>query len=198
VTGVDLVLVTDRRLVGRPLPELIREAALAGVDWVQLREKDLPGRGLLDLARECLSALAGTRSRLLVNGRADVAEAAGAHGVQLPEAGLPVSDVKRSFPALIVSASRHSLEGARRAEAEGADLLLVGPVFPTPGKPDALGLAAFEEIARGVSIPVHAIGGLDAETARSVADAGARGLAAIRAFGHAPADGVRALREALR
>lgn len=175
------------------------QAARAGVEWIQVREKDLMGRALLDLVSEVVQAVAGSLTRVLVSGRADVAEAAGAHGVQLPEQGLPVADVKRAFPRLLVSASRHSLEGARRAQDDGADLLVVGPVFATPGKPLALGTAGFATIARSVSMPVHAIGGIEPEAARSVVEAGAAGLAAIRAFLADPVeDAVRAFREALR
>jgi thiamine-phosphate diphosphorylase len=200
VADAELTLVTDRRrLIGRSLPSLAAEAAQAGVDWIQVREKDLHDRALLDLVEEIARALTGTPARLLVNGRPDVAQAGGAHGVQLPEDGLPVAAVKKAFPRLLVSASRHGIEGARRAEAEGADLLVIGPVFPTPGKSAALGLAGFEAIAGAVSVPVHAIGGMEPATARRVVDAGAAGMAAIRAFlVESPAAAVRAFRGGLR
>jgi thiamine-phosphate pyrophosphorylase len=200
VAAADLTLVTDRRrLAGRSLPSLAADAARAGVEWIQVREKDLQARALLQLVEEIADVLAGTGARLMVNGRPDVAEAGGADGVQLPEDGLPVAAVKKAFPGLVVSASRHTVEGARRAEAEGADLLLIGPVFPTPGKPAALGIEGFEEIAGSVSIPAHAIGGMEPATARRVVDAGAVGLAAIRAFLTAPpAETVRAFRDSLR
>ena len=130
-----LTLVSDRRrLPGGDLPGLAGAAARAGVDWIQVREKDLADRELARLAGAVMRAVEGTPARVLVNGRPDVADVAGADGVQLPEDGLPVSEVKRSFPRLVVGASRHSLEGARRAEAEGADFVLLGPVFATPGK----------------------------------------------------------------
>jgi thiamine-phosphate pyrophosphorylase len=194
---VSLTLVSDRRrLPGGDLSALATAAGRAGVDFIQVREKDLPDGELARLARAVVEAVALTRTRVLVNGRPDVAELVAAHGVQLPEEGLPVAKVKRCFPRLIVGASRHSLEGARRAEAEGADFVLLGPVFATPGKaPRALGLPALAEAARGLRVPVHAIGGVSAETAGSACAAGARGLAAIRAFLEPDLAGaVRALR----
>jgi thiamine-phosphate pyrophosphorylase len=199
--GTELVLVSDRRrlAVGRTLPMVAAQAAEAGVEWIQVREKDLTGRALFDLVGEVVHAVAGTLTRVLVSGRSDVAEAAGAQGVQLPEQGLPVAEVKRAFPRLLVSASRHSLEGALRAQDDGADLLVVGPVFSTPDKPRALGTAGLAEIVRALSVPVYAIGGVEPSVARSVADAGATGLAAIRAFLSDPVeDAVRAFREAVR
>jgi thiamine-phosphate diphosphorylase len=145
-----------------------------------------------------LAAAAGTRAEVLVNGRPDVAEAAGASGVQLPEQGLPVAEVKRAFPGLLVGASRHSVEGALAAEAEGADFVVLGPIFATPGKEEQpLGLEPLRAAAQRLRIPVHAIGGIDATTAPQALAAGARGLAAIRVFVEAPAeDADRSLRGA--
>jgi len=194
-----LTLVSDRRrLPGGDLPAMAAAAARAGVDWIQIREKDLSDGALVRLARAVMEAVARTRTRVLVNGRPDVATLAGAHGVQLPEEGLPVAEVKRCFPGLTLGASRHSVEGARRAEAEGADFVLFGPVFATPGKTQPpLGPAALAEAARSLRVPVHAIGGLSAQTAGTVHRAGARGLAAIRPFLEGDvAEAVRALRAA--
>ena len=180
---IALTLVSDRRrLRGGDLPGLARAAARAGVDFVQVREKDLPGRALRDLVAAVVRAVEGTACRVLVNGRPDVALVAGAHGVQLPEDALAVADVKRAFPGLLVAASRHSLEGARRAEDDGADVVLLGPVFATPGKERALGIGALASAARALRVPLHAIGGIDARKAPSVVAAGVAGIAAIRPF----------------
>lgn len=177
------MLVTDRRrLAPGALPDRARQAAAAGVDWIQLREKDLGDRELLALARAVLVALEGTPGRLLVNGRPDVATLAGAHGVQLPEQGLPAAEVRRAFPDLVVGVSCHSPEAALRAESAGAHFVVLGPLFATPGKDRPLGPARFAEAARGLGVPAFAIGGIDLETAPSALAAGASGLAAIRLF----------------
>jgi thiamine-phosphate diphosphorylase len=191
------MLVSDRRrLPVGAFPDLAREAALAGVDQLQVREKDLASASLLALVAAVVAATRGTAARVLVSSRPDVAEAAGAAGVQLPEQGLPVAEVKRSFPALTLGASRHSLEGALRAEAEGADFVLLGPIFATPGKEmRSLGLPLLREAAARLRIPVLAIGGIDRKTAPQALQAGAAGLAAIRAFVDEPmAAAVAALR----
>ena len=103
-------------------------------------------------------------TRVLVNGRPDVAVRGGRAGVQLPEDGLPVADVRRAFPRSLVGASCHSLAAARRAEGEGADFVVLGPVFATPGKEArALGAAALARgRARRRASPCYAIGGIDA------------------------------------
>jgi thiamine-phosphate pyrophosphorylase len=178
------MLVSDRGRQGaRGLPQRATEAAAAGVDWVQVREKGLPDAALLALVRDVQSAVAGGATRVLVNGRPDVAVAAGAAGVQLPEEGLPVADVRRAFPALVLGASCHSLAAARRAEEGGADFVVLGPIFPTPGKEArSLGAEALSEVAAALRVPVYAIGGVDASNAARAVAAGARGLAAIRLF----------------
>jgi thiamine-phosphate pyrophosphorylase len=191
------MMVTDRRrLRAASLAVQVRAAAAAGVDIVQLREKDLGGAALLALARDVVHAVAGTPARVLVNGRPDVARAAGAHGVHLPSEGLPVADVRAAFPDLLVGASCHGLAEARAAEAHGASLVVFGPVFATPGKESrAQGLDALAAVARAVAIPVYAIGGVDPANAADALAAGAAGVAAIRPFlGADAAAAVRALR----
>jgi len=178
------MLVSDRgRQAGRELPERAREAAAAGVEFVQIREKNLPDGAVLRLATAVQAAVAGTATRVLVSGRPDVALAAGAAGVQLPEEGLPVRAVRAAFPGLVIGASRHSLAAARHAQDEGADFIVLGPIFATPGKENlALGAERLAEVTGALRVPVYAIGGIDVSTAPVALAAGARGLAAIRLF----------------
>jgi thiamine-phosphate diphosphorylase len=188
------MMVTDRRraaaLAGR-----VRLAARAGLHFVQVREKDLSGGALFELVREIVDAVAGTEARVLVNGRPDVARAAGAHGVQLPADGLPVAAVRAAFPELLVGASCHGAAEVLKAAGEGASFAIVGPVFATPGKESrALGAGALAGIVRGAAIPIFAIGGIDAATVGAAGAAGVRGVAAIRPFlDDEPAAVVRAL-----
>jgi thiamine-phosphate diphosphorylase len=190
-----LTLITDG--TGRDLDALAITAAREGIDHFQIRERQLSDRALAARVKSVLRATAGSRLRVLVNGRPDVAAICGAHGVQLPEEGLPVGGVRAAFPSLLIGASRHSLEGALAAEGEGADFVMLGPIFPSPGKEArALGLVALEEAARALEVPLHAVGGIDAASGPQAVRAGARGLAAIRFFlRRSLSDAVRALRE---
>lgn len=168
----------------------IREAALAGLDWVQLREKDLATPQLVDLARNAVEASSSTSTRILINDRLDVAWASGAAGVHLGENSMPVAEVTRlvhggALRDFLVGASCHSLDGAVRAEAEGADYVFFGPVFATPSKAafgEPQGLARIEQVCRAISIPVLAIGGITEKNAAACIAAGAAGIAAIRLF----------------
>ena len=194
-------MVTEGRLAGAAVEVLVERAAAAaraGLDVVQVREKALSDRALVTVVSAVRAALFSTATRLFVNGRPDVALAAGADGVQVPEEGLPVADVKRAFPSLTVGASCHSVDAVRRAAGEGADFVLLGPVFATPGKEDRpLGLDVLAAAAAAVAVPVHAIGGVTPARVPALRAAGARGGAAIRPFLEGPADAIiRAFRAA--
>jgi thiamine-phosphate pyrophosphorylase len=136
--GVPVVhLITDRRLA----PDLAVRvaAALMGIQpgsvAIHLREKDLGGAALLVLARALAAVCRARGQLLLVNDRLDVALAAGAHGVHLPAAGVPVADARRLLcPAALVGVSCHSVADVRRARDAGASFATFGPVFDTPSK----------------------------------------------------------------
>ena len=119
---------------------------------------------------------------MIVNDRADVAAAARADGVHLPETGLPPSAVKRAFPNLAVGVSTHSLDSAVAAAQGGADFLFFGPIFDTPGKGAAVGVESLAVLCQVLTVPVIGLGGIDDKNCASVVDAGAAGIAAIRAL----------------
>jgi thiamine-phosphate pyrophosphorylase len=177
-------------VAARALLEKIRNAAAAGIDWVQIREKNLETRPLADLARLAVATSRGTRTKILVNDRLDVALATGAAGVHLGETSLPVETVaewRRSAgrAEFLIGASCHSFETARKAESAGADYIFFGPVFATPSKAAfgaPQGIERLREVCRSARIPVLAIGGITVENAHSCFDVGAAGVAAIRVF----------------
>lgn len=197
-----LMLVTDRtRLRGRALEEVVSQAIEGGVNAVQLREKDLPGGELYDIAIT-LRAVTRGRAVLLVNDRLDVALAAGADGVHLPERSVPVRKV-RDFAgeACLVGRSVHSAEAAGDAVRDGADYLVAGTVYETASKPGApaAGLELIRAVTEAVNAPVLAIGGITPERVPEVIAAGADGVAVIGAIWDAadPRAAARALRAAL-
>jgi thiamine-phosphate pyrophosphorylase len=180
-----LCLVTDRGLCrDTPLEEKVAQAVEGGVNLVQLREKDLPGGELLRLGERLREVTRG-RALLFVNERVDVALLCGADGVQLGEEALPAGAVRRLVgDGLLIGRSVHSLEGALQAQEDGADLLVVGTIFPTASHPGTqpAGVGLLSEIARRVAIPLLAIGGVKAGNAPQVIEAGASGAAVISAI----------------
>lgn len=191
-----LCLVTDRRRLVAALGERdgawrtlllsqIAGAIAGGVDVVQIREHDLAAGTLAALVRDCLAAAAGTRVRIVVNDRLDVALATGAHGVHLREDGLPATAVRGLTPAgFLIGRSLHAAASAESAGA--ADYLMAGSVFETtskPGAPARLGLDGFAAVVRASPrCPVWAIGGVTAGRIPGLVARGASGVAAIDAF----------------
>jgi thiamine-phosphate pyrophosphorylase len=179
--------ITDRKALssGSALSS-IRRAVSWGIDYVQIRERDLSDRDLFKLIGKTLDLVKGTRCRLLVNGRADLALAAGAHGVHLPSKGIRASEVFTWLPSdFIVGVSVHSLKEARDAASEGAHYLLLGPLFPTLSKlryGSPLGLTAFHRICSTVQIPILGLGGIHPGSVPLVLKAGAAGIAGISLF----------------
>jgi thiamine-phosphate pyrophosphorylase len=201
--GFSLYLITDRTAANRPPADIVEECLGAGLRAVQLREKDLAVREMLAMARTLRESTRRHGARLIVNDRADVALAASADGVQRTHASLPVAALREiSPPGFLIGASTHSLGESRRAEADGADFVVFGPVYDTPSKRAfgaPQGLAALAAVAGTVSRPVIAVGGITPERVREVLAAGAAGVAVIRGiYGAArPADATKAFLDAL-
>jgi thiamine-phosphate pyrophosphorylase len=172
-----------------------RRWAAEGVEFVQLREKELGVGELVQLAAAMQAALREEgKTKLLVNGRVDVAVAAGADGVHLTsKAGeLTAEQVRRVFRAAgvgepVVSVSCHSLEEVRRAVDGGVDLILFGPVFEKRVAGEVVvagvGLEALRAAcAAAGKTPVLALGGVTWESAELCVEAAAAGVAGIRLF----------------
>ncbi|MFQ3582011.1 thiamine phosphate synthase [Chloracidobacterium validum] len=171
----------DEATARQRLVRLACFAAAQGIDYLQLREKDLSARALTQMAAAMVAALSGSRTKLLVNDRLDVAYAAGAHGVHLTARSLPPAVVRRCVPpGFLIAVSTHNRAEIAAAE-DAADFAVCGPVFPSGNKP-VLGLEAFAALARETTLPLFALGGVNRDNAPLVAAAGAAGIASIRAF----------------
>ncbi|MGD9561669.1 MAG: thiamine phosphate synthase [Pyrinomonadaceae bacterium] len=162
--------------------ERIRRSRACGVTHFQIREKKLAAANLFELSRKAAKASAEAGIKLLVNGRADIALAAGADGVHLPSDGLPIAGLKHCVPAsFLIAASVHTLAEAMAAKAAGASMVTFGPVFASPGKGSGVGIEMLAEVCdRLGNFPVIALGGIDEDRIAEVIAGGAAGFAAIR------------------
>jgi len=201
-------MITDRRRLGAhaeaALIRRVAMAARAGVHLIQVRERDMADGQLLSLVAQAVDVARGTRARILVNDRVDVAIAAGAHGVHLRGDSAPARRVRAiAPPSFLIGRSVHSRDDIERATAEGdVDYLLFGTVFETTSKPNrqyvgVTGLADAVHAARGV--PVLGIGGMTLDAVGQLRRTGCAGFAAIGQFADVPEDDMlRTVTSALR
>ena len=157
--------------------ETARAAVEGGATVVQLRVK-APTEQVVEAGR----GFRELPATFVVNDDVEAALQLGADGVHL---GRVDPGVKRALEAgLVLGASAASVAEARAGEAAGAAYVGAGPVWATPTKPDAdppIGIEGLAEICRAVSVPVVAIGGVDASNAAACIQAGAAGVAVVRA-----------------
>ncbi|MCL6627246.1 MAG: thiamine phosphate synthase [Alicyclobacillus shizuokensis] len=182
-------VVTDERPDERSLIETVRSALAGGATAIQLRRKQELGRRFVELGRALRALAHETGALFFINDRVDVAMVVDADGVHVGQDDIPCRDVRRLLgPEKVIGVSAETVDEARQAEADGADYLGVGAVFPTQSKPDAgyTGLAGLRQIAEAVRIPVVAIGGIQIQNAPRVLEHGADGLAVVSAVMSAP------------
>jgi thiamine-phosphate pyrophosphorylase len=183
---------------------LLRQAfrwAANGIDLIQLREKDLPVAEIVALAQEIrkiITASSGV-TKLLINGRPDIALATGVHGVHLTSTPgeLTAAQVRNLYasanrPGPIITASCHTLDEVRRAREDHVNAILFGPVFEKRiadgPHMTGQGLEQLREACTSAApMPVYALGGVTFDNAPSCLEAGAAGIAGIRLF-HNPQD----------
>lgn len=194
-----LAVITALREAGLEVPVLVNDrldvALLAGADGVHLPESSFPP----SRARACreLACLAAARRRRARPGR---------------PAPMPVPPEVRADepaflaagagePSFIMGRSVHSAEEARAPGTGDLDYVLFGHVFETGSKPGAAprGVAALAQVVSACPVPVLAIGGITADNAAQVIEAGAAGIAVISAIldAHDPVEAAKALRRAV-
>jgi thiamine-phosphate pyrophosphorylase len=183
-----LHLITDTRDDRDCLP-VVEAALAAGLRCVQVRDKTHTDRWLYDLTRRIVDLAEPYAATVLVDDRADIAIAAGAHGVHVGADDLPVTDVRRIVgPEAIVGATARTPEAARLAAAVGATYVGVGPAYATTtkaGLPTPLGPERISVIAAAVDIPVVAIAGIGPREAAELRAVGAHGVAVVSAISDA-------------
>lgn len=201
VMDLSVYVVTDRDLArGRPLDSVVAAAIAGGATAIQLREKKATTRDFVELAWVLRRLTQEAGVLLIVNDRIDVALAVDADGVHVGQDDMPARLARQLIgPERILGVTAGTEEEARRAQEDGADYLGCTAVFPTATKPDhrePLGLDGLQRLARAVSIPVVAIGGIHAGNAADVLARGAAGIAVVSAV--MAADDVEAATRQLR
>jgi len=183
-----LHVLTDRKTSGGRSHLQVAEAAIAGgADVLQLRDKEAPSGRLYQEAMQLRKITRDAKVPFIVNDRLDIALAVDADGLHVGQSDLPASVARRILgPGKILGVSVDTVEQAILAEKDGADYLGVGPVFEARGtKPDTgepMGVDCIARIRRHCRLPIVAIGGINAENAGKVREAGADAVAVISAI----------------
>jgi thiamine-phosphate pyrophosphorylase len=214
VTRARLILITDPAFGDDVVVRRVRAVGLAlprGALSIQLRDKHRPRIALRVFAAELRRVTRSVGAALIVNGDAIVARDVGADGVHLggdTRDALGIAAARAIVgPHAWVSVAAHSDDDVRRAAAEGADAVLVSPVFATrgpsvaasPKPPRGLGAIRSARQSAPARVAVYALGGVTADNAGLCADAGADGVAVMRALlaGAEPACIARGIHDAL-
>jgi thiamine-phosphate diphosphorylase len=185
-----LYAILDRSVArGRELPELLEAVLAGGGRLVQLREKEMALSELLPLTQRLVRRCREVGATLIVNDRADLALAAGAHGLHVGQDDLPAAHARALLaPGMLLGVSTHDPEQARQAVRDGADYVAVGSIFPTTTKAgfQLVGPDLIRRVRPEVPVPLVGIGGITEENASAVLAAGADSVAVISALCAAP------------
>jgi thiamine-phosphate pyrophosphorylase len=177
-----LLLVTDRSQARAPLEEVVAAACAGGCRWVSLREKDLAAEAQIALARSLVPTARRFGARLTLHGDPTLARAAGLDGVHLSADGDPAAARAMLGADALVGISIHGAADAAALDPAVVDYAIAGPAFPTASKPGygpALGANGLAAIRRIATVPVVAIGGIEAHNAADVMRAGVAGIAVM-------------------
>jgi len=184
-------LVTDRTLcTPRTLASVVHDACVSGVRAVQLREKDFSSTDVVSSATRLVGLMHPQQAKLFINVStveddtlALIAASPGVDGFHVPDDPELLAHIRATFPKHLIGASTHTTESVRAASEAGADFITFGPVFATPGKKSdpSQGIDALKRACAATKTPVFAIGGIRVDNAMECLDAGAHGVAVIRA-----------------
>lgn len=180
-----LYLVTDSSMANGKLEEIVKLAVENGVTMVQLREKELAFKEFCDRALKVKTICDKYNIPLIINDNVAVCLAVNASGVHLGSSDCDISIARQKLGNnKIIGGSCRDTYRAMLAEKAGADYLGVGAVFGTSTKLDAkpITLQTLSTIASSVSIPVVAIGGINAKNILQLKNSGIAGVAVVSAI----------------
>lgn len=181
-----LYAITDRSwLGGQTLCQQVELALKGGVTLLQLREKELDEPAFIEAAIQVHQLTQKYQIPLIINDNVTVMQKSGAEGIHIGQDDMEAGRVRELIgPEKILGVTAKTVPQALAAQAQGADYLGVGAVFGSQTKKDALPLTIEQlaEICGAVTIPVVAIGGINAENIHLLNRSGAAGAAVVSAI----------------
>ena len=182
---------------GRDIYTVAEATASAGASVIQLRHKNVTDTVLTDEARNIAQICRDNGTVFIVNDSPDIAAKVDADGVHVGQGDIPIAGCRTILkPHQIVGKSNALLDEAIASFNEGADYIAVGAIYSTTTKSDTrpAGLSTLRAVAKRVSAPIVAIGGINASNIAAVAQAGADSVCVATAITLAP-DPAAATRE---
>lgn len=181
-----LYAITDRTwLNGRSLEDVVEQSLMGGVDMVQLREKNLDFNSFLESAIKIKKLTEKYGVPLIINDNIEVCRQSNANGVHIGQGDTPLSKVRKILGKdKIIGVTAKTIQQALEAQLNGADYLGVGAMFGSTTKKDAIPLT-FEQLAdirKSVTIPIVAIGGINADNINKFANTNVDGIAVVSAI----------------
>lgn len=175
-----LYVITDRKgCAPKPLLTVVSEILDAGVTSIQLREKDLDELSLFQLAQPISNLCKSYDTYLFINTNVQVAIDVGATGVHLPDNDTSVYHVRETAKKdILIGCSIHTVETAKKREAEGADFITYSPIYPTYNRP-GVGIYKLNKLAKQVNIPIFALGGITPTRVNECISAAVTGVAVM-------------------
>jgi thiamine-phosphate pyrophosphorylase len=182
------VIIDTEALKGRSHIEVASQAIRGGARTIQLRDKVQSREKLLSVAQQLRTLCSEHDVLFIMNDYLDVALGTDADGLHLGQDDLPVKVARRLLPlGKIVGGSATTVEQAVKAQAQGADYIAVGAIYPTASKTSTttpakvVGLETLRQVRQAVTLPLVAIGGITKDNAAEVVAAGADSVAVISA-----------------
>ena len=169
--------------------EAAEAIARGGARVIQWRDKTRDKGEQLPVVREVNRVCADAGVVSIINDHVDLAMASGADGVHLGQKDLPLEEARRLMPGdAVIGVSNATVEEALSAQAKGASYIAVGAIYPTSSKAVTrpAGLPTLRAVAEAATVPVVAIGGINAGNVGPVVEAGADSVCVISAVLSAP------------
>lgn len=166
------------------IPRLAQRIKELNIDIIQYRDKSSRRESIFKKAELLSDELSGSETLFIINDYADIALKVNCDGVHLGQDDTSIEEARAKLgEEKIIGVSCHSLKEALSAEKAGADYIAIGPIFPTPLKPEGgkgVGLELIKDLRKKIRIPFFAIGGINMSNIKKVRRAGAKRIVMCR------------------
>ena len=178
-------VITDETIYsGRTHVQIVEAALEGGAKVVQLRDKTASDEYMIEAGKVIRKLTSEAGALFIVNDRLEVALACDADGLHAGQSDRPAKELREAMGDKLLGISAATVDEAKRAKADGADHLGVGPVFSTSTKSDAgdaTGVCMLPLLKAATHLPIVAIGGINESNIGEIAKSGIESASVISA-----------------